>query len=144
MLATPIGILDLDLDNCDCIITSSKGIFFDRKNNQGDNEILEKIFYKGYIGDIAPTLLRKTVKRLLESKNDNLIDDVGNTYLAIRDKILYYMDFGGKDEIADVLACWNYLHILLSFVSLVPPFTHQCSFWKWEEQMWPAHHTVEF
>ena len=74
---------------------------------QGKNQIEDilKLNYNSYIGDIAPIISRNTVKRFLESAN-SLIKPK-ELYKQIRDKILYYMDFSGQDEIADVLTCWT-------------------------------------
>jgi len=64
----------------------------------------EFVNYDGYISNIAPTISAKTVSKFLKEKNlDFQLKDV---YQEIKNKILYYMDFGDKPEIADVIACW--------------------------------------
>jgi len=70
----------------------------------GTNEIADLFEYSGYIGDIAPTIKNETVKRFIN--NEKRLTNPKQIYQRVRDKILYYMDFAGQDEIADVLACW--------------------------------------
>lgn len=72
----------------------------------GIDEIRQVCNYKGYIGDIAPTITHATVKTFLTKKADEKTIKPKELYKTIRDKILYYLDFSGKDEIADVLTCW--------------------------------------
>jgi len=72
----------------------------------GKNEVKKIFDYNGYIGDIAPTISNETIKKFYIKKERNHLIDPKEIYKTVRDKILYYMDFSGKDEIADVLTCW--------------------------------------
>jgi len=69
----------------------------------GENEIKEVADYTGYIGDIAPTIRRQVVKDFLTNEQNI---DKREVFETVKNKILYYMDFGDKPEIADVQACW--------------------------------------
>jgi len=80
-----------------------KGVEGDRRI--GENPIRELFHYgDGYIGDIAPTISKDTVKRYLveENKVDRRV-----LYNNMRDLTLYYMDFDKAEEIADVQTCWE-------------------------------------
>lgn len=66
--------------------------------------------YSGYIGEIAPIIQNQTIKRYYTSGGKKYIEPKAH-YLKLRNKILEYMDFTGKDqdkhnEMADVLSCW--------------------------------------
>ena len=99
------------LDGKEAIVTSKGNIYLNKQIKikgiiDGENEIKNLIEYDGYIGEIAPIIAKETIKRyILKNSRNNLINPK-EIYQTIRDKILYYMDFSGADEIADVLACW--------------------------------------
>ena len=95
----------------EAIITSSGKIYRNteiktKEGVLGENEIIELFSYEGNIGDIAPIISKDTIKRYYLKKERNHLISVKEIYQTIRNKILYYMDFSGKDEIADVLTCW--------------------------------------
>jgi len=72
----------------------------------GENEISQILSYKTSLGDIAPLISRKTVERYYTTpRTEKLINPV-EVYNQVRDRFLYYMDFSGQDEVADVLTCW--------------------------------------
>jgi hypothetical protein len=77
-----------------------------KEGNIGENQIKKLFDYKGNIGDIAPIISKETIKKYYTKKSKTELINPKETYKAIRDKILYYMDFSGKNEIADVLTCW--------------------------------------
>ncbi len=101
-----------NLGNKEAIITSEGKILRNteekfKDKTIGENQIkklLEK--YEGYIGDIAPTIARQTVKKFYTKISRNHLVNPKEIYKVVRDKILYYLDFKGKDEIADVFTCW--------------------------------------
>lgn len=65
----------------------------------------KKLFdYDGYLGDIAPLISNSTVKKFYTSPDDKISPK--KVYEAVRNKILFFMDFGDSPEIADVMACW--------------------------------------
>ncbi len=92
------------------IIASNKKVYrntFQKIKDEcfGTNEIKEFIGnYRGYIGDIAPTISNTTVKRYILSQENNIKKT--ELYNKIKNKLLYFMDFGGQEEIADVMTCW--------------------------------------
>lgn len=95
----------------DAIILSSGNVLMDTRtkiNNewQGKNEIKEIIRYQGSINNIAPIISHDTIKKHIEKPQGIKTTHPKEVYAAIRDIILFYMDFAGEDEIADVLACW--------------------------------------
>jgi hypothetical protein len=99
----------------DAIITSSKNIYRnktieirkgDKITKEKENEIKKLFEYEGYISDIAPTISKETIKRYYTKFQRNHIVNPKDLYKTTRDKILHYMDFSKKDEIADVLTCW--------------------------------------
>jgi len=72
----------------------------------GKNEIKEIFQYYGYIGEIAPIVANETIKKFYLKKEGNYLINPKEVFKFVRNKFLYYMDFSGKDEIADVLTCW--------------------------------------
>lgn len=58
---------------------------------------------QGYIGEIAPLWHKKSIKEFLTKQ---ITINKNGLYRQVREKILYYMDFGEQEEIADVQACW--------------------------------------
>ncbi len=84
----------------------------------GTNQIKELFDYTGYLGDIAPIIANETIKKFYTKKNRNHIVKAKEVYKTIRDKLLYYMDFKGKDEISDVLTCW-----------IIATYCYQLFFW---------------
>ena len=105
------GYLGFNLNNKEAILTGKAKIYRNKTEKFanriiGENEI-EKLFsYSGYIGDIAPTITKETIKKFYTKTQRNHLINPKEIYKTIRDKILYYMDFSGIDEIADVLTCW--------------------------------------
>jgi len=105
------GYIGFNLNGKEAIITSAGKIYRNKTEKFGnriigENEI-EKLFsYSGYIGDIAPTIAKETIKKFYTKTQRNHLINPKELYKTIRDKILYYMDFSGADEIADVLTCW--------------------------------------
>jgi hypothetical protein len=77
-----------------------------REGDIGENEIKELFEYDSNLGEIAPIISKETIKKYYTKKERNHLINPKEIYKTIRDKILYYMDFSGKDEIADVLTCW--------------------------------------
>ena len=95
----------------EAIITSSGRILRNteiktREGTFGNNEIKDLFNYEGILGDIAPIISKETIKRFYIKKERNHLINPKEIYKSVRDKILYYMDFSEKDEIADVLTCW--------------------------------------
>lgn len=95
----------------EAIITSSGKISRNtelktREGTFGVNEIKDLFDYEGTIGEIAPIISKETIKEYYTKNSRNHLINPKEIYKTIRDKILYYMDFSGKDEIADVLSCW--------------------------------------
>lgn len=97
------------------IITSEGEVLRDKREkvkegnetiNKGYNDIWNLFNYNGYIGEIAPTISKETIKRFYLKKGENNLVKPKEIYKTIRDKLNYYMDFGENDEIADVLTCW--------------------------------------
>ena len=72
----------------------------------GENEIKEIFDYSSYIGDIAPIIDNETIKKFYQKSGKNDLVSPKEVYKNIRNKFLYYMDFSGKEEIADVMTCW--------------------------------------
>jgi len=95
----------------EAIITSSGKILRNtevktKEGITGENEIKNLFEYDSALGEIAPIISKETIKRYyLESQKNHLINPK-EIYKTIKDKILYYMDFSGKNEITDVLTCW--------------------------------------
>lgn len=105
------GYIGFNINGKEAIITSSGKIYRNKTENFkgrviGENEIEQLFTYQGYIGDIAPTITKETVKKFYIKIQRNHFINPKKIYKTIRDKILYYMDFSGLDEIADVLTCW--------------------------------------
>jgi len=103
------------VNNKSAIITSDGTLFRDTteriKDREGyktigENQIKELFDYSGYIGDIAPIITNETIKKYYTKISRNHLVKPKEVYKSIRDKIIYYMDFSGKDEIADVMTCW--------------------------------------
>lgn len=95
----------------EAIITSSGKIYRNtemktREGTFGVNEIKDLFGYEGNIGEIAPIISKETIKKYYTKNSRNHLINPKEIYKTIREKILYYMDFSGKDEIADVLTCW--------------------------------------
>jgi hypothetical protein len=95
-------------NNKDAIVTSDKRILVNNLKKWkgryiGENEINTLISYKASLGDIAPTWQNKDIKAFLLSDNQINIKEF---YAKLKSKILYYMDFGENESIADVQACW--------------------------------------
>jgi hypothetical protein len=95
----------------EAIITSSGKIYKNteiktREGILGENEIKNLFEYDCNLGEIAPIISKETIKRYYTKFSRNYLIKPKEIYKIIRDKILYYMDFSGKDEIADVLTCW--------------------------------------
>ncbi len=84
----------------------------------GENQIKELFDYSGYIGDIAPIISNETIKKFYTKKSRNHLVKPNEIYKTIRDKLLHYMDFKSKNEIADVLACW-----------IIATYCYQLFFW---------------
>jgi len=84
----------------------------------GENQIKNIFDYSGYIGDIAPVIAKSTIRKFYTKISRNHLVKPKEIYRTIRDKILYYMDFKGKDEIADVLTCW-----------IIATYCYQLFFW---------------
>lgn len=110
---TPTGLwyYGFNLRGKEAIITSQQRILRNTEEHWkgkviGENEIRKIIEYEGYIGDIAPTMKRETIKRYYQKTKDTKLINPKKLYKAIREKILYYMDFSGEDEISDVLTSW--------------------------------------
>lgn len=72
----------------------------------GENQIKKLFNYEGNLGDIAPIISKETIKKYYTKHSRNHLINPKEIYKTVREKILYYMDFSGKDEIADVLTCW--------------------------------------
>jgi hypothetical protein len=96
----------------EAIVTSTGNVYrVKEKRDSNDKVYLENqiwgLFnYEGNIGTIAPIISKETVKRFYTKVSRNHLINPKEIFKTVRDKILYYMDFSGKDEIADVLACW--------------------------------------
>jgi len=99
------------LDNKPAIITSDREIHTiikqDSQERKGEqvyiNEIKKLFNYSGNIGEIADTWENDSIKEFI-IKNPKI--DKRGIFENVRDLILYFMDFGDDEHIADVQACW--------------------------------------
>lgn len=97
-------------NNNDSIITSDKRMLVNtlRKVKDeyfGENQIKKFLGdYDNILNDFAPMISKEAAIKWIENESESV--SPSNVYKQVRDKILYYMDFSGQDEIADVLACW--------------------------------------
>src|SRR3989344_3885967 len=89
------------MDNVN-VVRDSEG----RRQVVGENEIKKLFDYAVDLGTIAPIIAKETVKKFYLKQRDGQLINPKELYVAIRNKVLYYMDFAGQDEIADVLTCW--------------------------------------
>lgn len=58
------------------------------------------------LGEIAPLISNLAIKRWLTKEKGEKVSNPKALYKEIRDLVLFFMDFAGKDEIADVITCW--------------------------------------
>lgn len=96
------------LKGTDSIITSDRRMLVNRrlKRKQAPelDEIKSFMDYDNTLNDFAPMMSKEAAIRWIEGKE---IITPAKVYMAIREKILHYMDFNGADEIAGVLALWT-------------------------------------
>ena len=101
--ANGIWYYGFNLGDSEAIVTSEGNIL---RNLENDNQILNLFKFNGYIGNIAPIISNRTIRKFyLKEKKEELVKP-NELYNQIRDLILYFMDFGEQDEIAGVLTCW--------------------------------------
>lgn len=95
----------------EAVVTSRGEVFrntidFWKGKQIGENEINRLFEYSGYMGDIAPVISNKTILKYYQRDKKGKLVNPKKLYKSIKAKILYYMDFAGEDEIADVLTSW--------------------------------------
>lgn len=100
------------LDGKDAIITSDRKILRNLQKisdgkNIGENQIKKEFNYEGYIGDIAPCIPKKFIKKFIKNElEQDARLTINDCFNKVKNKILYYMDFGEQEVIADIQACW--------------------------------------
>lgn len=93
----------------DAIVCSNRRIFVDNivtlptGKKAGENPIRELFDYDGYIGDIAPLISNRAIKRFFA---DDFSIEKRNVFDSIVGKLNYFMDFGENASMAYVQACW--------------------------------------
>ena len=97
----------------EAIITSKPEIFRNtqekfKDNVVGENEIKNEFEYEGYVGTIAPLISRKFIKKFIkkELKEDARLT-IRDCFDKVKNKVLYYMDFGDQEAIVNIQACWT-------------------------------------
>lgn len=92
----------------DSIITSNRRMLVNRRTHPKQplelDEIRQLFDYDNTLNDFAPLMSKEAVIKWLEENNNEITPKT--VYESIKKKILWYMDFAGEDEIADVMTCW--------------------------------------